>query len=186
VLDPAMTSPYKFFQFWRKVPDSEISKLLRVFTLFDQRQIQALESDPNPNNAKIAMAEEITTRVHGAEATQKAIQASNLLFGKSTLEILQTMDEQTLLEVCEDVPQVRISRDALSGTKDLTELLSTATDSQIFPSKGKAREMIQGGGVRINKVKIEKPDQPVDFTLVLDKFLLVQKGAKNYYLLKVE
>jgi tyrosyl-tRNA synthetase len=181
-----MTSPYKFFQFWRKVPDSEISKLLRVFTLFDQRQIQALESDPNPNNAKIAMAEEITTRVHGAEATQKAIQASNLLFGKSTLEILQTMDEQTLLEVCEDVPQVRISRDALSGTKDLTELLSTATDSQIFPSKGKAREMIQGGGVRINKVKIEKPDQPVDFTLVLDKFLLVQKGAKNYYLLKVE
>ncbi len=184
-LDPAMTSPYKFYQFWRNVADSEIGRLLRVFTLFDQAHIGALESDPNPNNAKLALAEEITTRVHGAEATQKAIQASQLLFGKATMDVLETMDEQTLLEVCEDVPQVRISRDALSGTKDVTELLSVATDSQIFPSKGEARKMIQGGGVSINKTKVEKPEQGVDFALLRDKYLLVQKGKKNYFLLSV-
>jgi len=185
-LDPAMTSPYKFYQFWRNVADSEIGRLLRVFTLFDQAQIQALESDPNPNNAKIALAEEITTRVHGAEATGKAIQASNLLFGKATLDALQNTDEQTLLEVCEGVPQIRISRDTLSGARDVTELLSVATDSQIFPSKGEARKMIQGGGVSINKTKVEKPEQPVDFALLQEKYLLVQKGKKNYFLMKVE
>jgi tyrosyl-tRNA synthetase len=184
-LDPAMTSPYKFYQFWRNVADSETGRLLRVFTLFDQAHIQALEGDPNPNNAKLALAEEITTRVHGAEATQKAIQASQLLFGKATMDVLETMDEQTLLEVCEDVPQVRISRDALSSTKDVTELLSVATDSQIFPSKGEARKMIQGGGVSINKTKVEKPEQAVDFALLRDKYLLVQKGKKNYFLLSV-
>jgi len=184
-LDPAMTSPYKFYQFWRNVADSERGRLLRVFTLFDQARIEALESDPNPNNAKLALAEEITTRVHGAEATQKAIQASQLLFGKATLDVLQTMDEQTLLEVCEDVPQVRITRDALSGARDVTELLSVATDSQIFPSKGEARKMIHGGGVSINKMKVEKPEQAVDFALLQEKYLLVQKGKKNYFLLSV-
>jgi tyrosyl-tRNA synthetase len=185
-LDPAMTSPYKFYQFWRNVADSEIGRLLRVFTLFDQAHIQALESDPNPNNAKMALAEEITTRVHGAEATGKAIQASNLLFGKATLDALQNTDEQTLLEVCEGVPQIRISRDTLSGARDVTELLSVATDSQIFPSKGEARKMIQGGGVSINKTKVEKPEQPVDFALLQEKYLLVQKGKKNYFLLSVQ
>jgi tyrosyl-tRNA synthetase len=185
-LDPAMTSPYKFYQFWRNVADSEIGRLLRVFTLFDQAHIQALEGDPNPNNAKLALAEEITTRVHGAEATGKAIQASNLLFGKATLDALQNTDEQTLLEVCEGVPQIRISRDTLSGAKDVTELLSVATESQIFPSKGEARKMIQGGGVSINKTKVEKPEQPVDFALLQEKYLLVQKGKKNYFLLSVQ
>jgi tyrosyl-tRNA synthetase len=184
-LDPAMTSPYKFYQFWRNVADSEIGRLLRVFTLFDQAHIQALESD-NPNNAKMALAEEITTRVHGADATQKAIQASQLLFGKATLDALQNTDEQTLLEVCEGVPQIRISRDALSGARDVTELLSVTTESHIFPSKGEARKMIQGGGVSINKTKVEKPEQPVDFALLQEKYLLVQKGKKNYFLLSVQ
>jgi tyrosyl-tRNA synthetase len=185
-LDPAMTSPYKFYQFWRNVADSEIGRLLRVFTLFDQAQIKSLESDPNPNNAKIALAEEITTRVHGGEATGKAIQASNLLFGKATLDALQNTDEQTLLEVCEGVPQIQISRDTLSGARDVTELLSVATDSQIFPSKGEARKMIQGGGVSINKTRVEKPEQPVEFALLQEKYLLVQKGKKNYFLLSVQ
>ena len=184
-LDPAMTSPYKFYQFWRNVADSEIGRLLRVFTLFDQAHIQALESDPNPNNAKLALAEEITTRVHGAAATQKAIQASQLLFGKATLDVLQTMDEQTLLEVCEGVPRILVSRDALGSAKDLTELLTVTTASQIFTSRNKAREMIQGGGVSINKTKINNPEQPVDFPLVGDKYLLVQKGKKEYFLLSV-
>jgi tyrosyl-tRNA synthetase len=184
-LDPTMTSPYKFYQFWRTVADQEIPKLLRVFTLFGREQIEALESDPNPNNAKMALAQEITTRVHGAEATQKAIGASNLLFGKSTLDELQSIDEATLLEVCEGVPQIQISKDTLGSATDVTELLSTVTDSQIFPSKGEARKMIQGGGIRVNKVKVEKPDQPADFPLIQGKFLLIQKGAKNYYLLSV-
>ncbi len=184
-LDANLTSPYKFFQFWRNVDDKEISKLLRVFTLFTQEQIQALESDPNPNNAKIGLAEEITIRVHGTDACQKAIQASNLLFGKSTLEELQTTNEKTLLEVCEGVPQIELTKDVLGSVKDVTDLLSTTTNSLIFSSKGEARKMIQGGGVSINKIKVEKPDQAVDFDLLQEKFLLIQKGRRNYYLVKV-
>ncbi|QHT70716.1 tyrosine--tRNA ligase [Rhodocytophaga rosea] len=184
-LDPAMTSPYKFYQFWRNVDDKEISRLLRVYTLFDQEQITTLENDPNKNNAKSALAKEVTIRVHSQEAFENAFKASNLLFGKSTIDELQTIDEATFLEVCQDVPQITLSRDQLSGAKDVVEFLSTVTDSKIFPSKGEARKMIQGGGVGINKLKVEKPEQAVDFRLLQDKYLLVNKGKKDYYLVVV-
>jgi tyrosyl-tRNA synthetase len=184
-LDPAMTSPYKFYQFWRNVDDKEISRLLRVYTLFDQETIIALENDPNPNNAKLALAKEVTIRVHSPEAFENAFKASNLLFGKSTIDELQTIDEATLLEVCEGVPQIGLSREELSGAKDVVEFLSTVTGSKIFPSKGEARKMIQGGGVGINKMKVEKPEQAVDFRLLQDKYLLVNKGKRDYYLVVV-
>jgi tyrosyl-tRNA synthetase len=184
-LDPAMTSPYKFYQFWRNVDDKEISRLLRVYTLFDQEQIIALENDPNPNNAKLSLAKEVTIRVHSQEAFENAFKASNLLFGKSTIEELQTIDEATLLEVCEGVPQIELSRDQMSGARDVVEFLSTVTGSKIFPSKGEARKMIQGGGVGINKLKVDKPEQSLDFRLLQDKYLLVNKGKRDYYLVVV-
>lgn len=185
-LDPALTSPYKFYQFWRNVDDKEIARLLRVFTLFDQETITSLENDPNPNNAKLALARDITIRVHSQEAFENALKASNLLFGKSTIEELQTIDEATLLEVCEGVAKIELTRDQMSEAKDVVELLSTATGSNIFPSKGEARKMIQGGGVGINKIKVEKPEQAVDFQLLQNKYLLVNKGKKEYFLLKIE
>ena len=184
-LDPALTSPYKFYQFWRNVDDAQTGKLLRVFTLFSKSEIEELENDPNPNQAKIALAQEITTRVHGAEACQKAMQASDLLFGKATINELQTTDEHTLLEVCAGVPQIEVTKDAFGSLKDVTELLATATQSLIFPSKGEARKMIAGGGVSINKIKVESPEQTLDFQLLQGKYLLVQRGKKNYFLVKV-
>jgi tyrosyl-tRNA synthetase len=184
-LDPERTSPYKFYQFWRNVDDKEISKLLRVFTLFDRETIESLEKDPNPNVAKQALAKEITIRVHSAEAFENAFKASNLLFGKSTIEELETIDENTLLEVCEGVPQIDLPKDQLYAVKDVVELLSVATGSKIFPSKGEARKMIQGGGVGINKLKVEKPEQAVDYKLLQNKYLLVNKGRRDFYLVKV-
>jgi tyrosyl-tRNA synthetase len=184
-LDPERTSPYKFYQFWRNVDDKEISKLLRVFTLFDRETIESLEKDPNPNIAKQALAKEITIRVHSAEAFENAFKASNLLFGKSTIEELETIDENTLLEVCEGVPQIDLPKDQLYAVKDVVELLSVATGSKIFPSKGEARKMIQGGGVGINKLKVENPEQAADYKLLQNKYLLVNKGKRDFYLIKV-
>lgn len=182
-LDPTLTSPYKFYQFWLNIDDKDIPKLLRVFSLYDQQTIEDLEQNPNPNVAKQALAKDVTIRVHSEEAYQKALQASNLLFGKSTLEELQAIEEATLLEVFEGVPQIEVSHEALST--DVTTFLSVSTQNQIFSSKGEARKMIQGGGVSINKMKVESPDQPCDFAPLQEKYLLVQKGKKNYYLVKV-
>jgi tyrosyl-tRNA synthetase len=179
-LDPNMTSPYEFYQFWRNVDDKELPRLLRVFTLFDQATIGELESDPNPNNRKIALAKEITTRVHSEEVCRRVVQATEVLFGKGDADVLKGIGE----ELFEVVPHIKVKRDALDA--DVTTFLSQGTDSQIFPSKGEARKMIQGGGVRINKVKVEKPEQAMDYELLKGKYLLVQKGKTTYYLVKVE
>jgi tyrosyl-tRNA synthetase len=169
-LDPNMTSPYEFYQFWRNVDDKELPRLLRVFTLFDQATIGELESDPNPNNRKIALAKEITTRVHSEEVCRRVVQATEVLFGKGDADVLKGIGE----ELFEVVPHIKVKRDALDA--DVTTFLSQGTDSQIFPSKGEARKMIQGGGVRINKVKVEKPEQAMDYELLKGKYLLVQKA----------
>ncbi len=184
-LDPEMTSPYQFYQFWRNVRDEDLSRLLRVYTLFSREEIEALENNPNPNEAKLELAREVTTRVHSEEEYVKAVKASNILFGKSTLEDLVGIDEKTLLEVFDGVPQVNISKDALSGAQDVAELLSDTTEGAIFTSKGEARRMIKNGGVSINKVKLESDSNRPDFDLLQEKYLLVQKGKKNYYLISV-
>ncbi len=184
-LDPEKTSPYQFYQFWLNVRDKDISRLLRVFTLFTEEEVLALEQNPNPNEAKRELAREVTTRVHSEEEYEKAVKASNILFGRSTLEDLQEIDERTLLEVFEGVPQVELSRDTLSAVQDVTELLSDTTNGEIFTSKGEARRMIKGGGVSINKVKVEDAGEQLHHGLLQGKYLLVQKGKKNYYLISV-
>ncbi|WP_224998881.1 tyrosine--tRNA ligase [Cesiribacter sp. SM1] len=185
-LDAEFTSPYQFYQFWLNVRDEDLPRLLRVFTLLDEATIQDLESRQNPNEAKRALAEDVTTRVHGSRELDKAIKASNILFGKSALEDLREIDERTLLQVFEGVPQTSISRDALGAAADVAELLSATTGNLVFTSKGEARRMIQGGGVSINKVKVEDAAGPNEWELLQNKYLLVQKGKKSYFLISVQ
>lgn len=184
-LDPEMTSPYQFYQFWLNVRDEEVSRLLRVYTLLDEETIKDLESNPNPNEAKRALAREVTSSVHSAAEYEKAVGASNILFGRSTLEELKEIDEKTLLQVFEGVPQLQISKDTYSAVQDMAELLSETTDSMIFSSKGEARRMIKGGGVSINKLKVEDAGAQPSYELLQGKYLLIQKGKKNYYLISV-
>ncbi|GAL83538.1 tyrosyl-tRNA synthetase [Sporocytophaga myxococcoides] len=187
-LDPSMTSPYKFYQFWLNSADDDAKKFIRIFTLKTKEDIEALEKEhetaPHMRILQKALAEEITTRVHSKEDYITAVKASEILFGKSTTEDLESLDEDTLLSVFEGVPQVEITKDLLAETPTITDLLSVATGNVIFTSKGEARKMITGGGVSINKIKIES-EQRIDYKLLQDKYLLVQKGKKNYFLLKV-
>lgn len=185
-LDPDFTSPYKFYQFWLNVSDEDLPKLLRVFTLFSEEKIMELESLPNPNEAKRELARDITIRVHSEEEYEKAVQASAILFGRSTLDELQTIDEKTLLEVFEGVPQKEISRSDYDATENVLELLADTMQDLVFGSKGEARRMIKQGGVSINKEKVSDENAGVTFHLLQGKYLIVQRGKKNYYLLKVD
>ncbi|MGI9542564.1 MAG: tyrosine--tRNA ligase, partial [Cyclobacteriaceae bacterium] len=130
-----------------------------------------------------ALARDITVRVHSEADYNTAVKASQILFGKSTTEDLSSLDEKTLLAVFEGVPQVDINRSSLD-TVNVTDFLSETTQGVVFSSKGEARRMIQGGGVSINKSKIIDSEQTLDFQLLQDKYLLVQKGKKNYYLVR--
>jgi len=184
-LDPELTSPYKFYQFWLNVSDEDLPKLLRVFTLFTEEKVKELESLPNPNDAKRELARDITIRVHSEEEYEKAVQASGMLFGRSTLDQLQSIDENTLLEVFEGVPQKQIARKDYDRAENVLELLADTIGNLVFQSKGEARRMIKQGGVSVNKMKINDENESVDFTLLQDKYLIVQRGKKNYYLLTV-
>lgn len=184
-LDPDFTSPYKFYQFWLNVSDEDLPRLLRVFTLFSEEKVKALESLPNPNEAKRELARDLTIRVHSEEEYEKAVQASNILFGKSTLDDLQSIDEKTLLEVFEGVPQQEISSADYASAESVVDLLADKAHDLVFSSKGEARRMIKQGGVSINKIKIENEGDKVDFKLLQGKYLVVQRGKKNYYLLTV-
>jgi len=187
-LDPEKTSPYKFYQYWINVSDEEASNYTRIFTLMGQKEIEELEKEhqqaPHLRKLQKALARYITTKVHSQEDLDMAIKASEILFGKSTTEDLNSLDEKTLLSVFEGVPQFEISRDRLASLPDVTELLSEASNGVVFSSKGEARRMIKGGGVSINKARITTPEQKIDFQLLQDKYLLIQKGKKNYYLMK--
>jgi tyrosyl-tRNA synthetase len=189
-LDPEMTTPYKFYQFWLNCSDEDSEKYIRIFTLFSREEIENLSNEhkaaPHLRILQKAMAEDITTRVHSKQDMETARKASEILFGKSVKEDLESLDENTLLSVFEGVPQIEISNDEFSSAKDVLELVSAATRMEIFPSKGEARKMIQGGGVSINKEKINTPEQANQFNLLQNKYLLVQKGKKNYYLIRIK
>lgn len=189
-LDPEMTSPYKFYQFWLNVADEDCGRLIRVFTLKSKEEIEQLEKEhtaaPHLRMLQKAMAEEITTRVHSREDYEMAVKASEILFGKSTAEDLSSLNERTLLQVFEGVPQETISRSEYEATESVVDLLSEKSKGLIFSSKGEARRMIKQGGISINKTKIDSEETPIDFQLLQDKYLLVQRGKKNYYLLKIE
>jgi tyrosyl-tRNA synthetase len=188
-LDPEMTSPYKFYQFWLNASDEDAAKWIKIFTLLGQEEIETLiqehKKEPHLRVLQKALAKDITIRVHSEEEYNTAIKASEILFGKSTTDDLKSINEATLLSVFEGVPQVDLKREEYLNTANVTDLLSISTQSLIFPSKGEARKMIIGGGVSINKHKIESPDQKVEFELLQKKYLLVQKGKKNYYLVRI-
>lgn len=188
-LDPALTSPYKFYQFWLNCSDIDTSKYIRIFTLFTQSHIEGLEvqhnAAPHERILQKELAKDITIRVHSELDYLQVIKASEILFGKSATEDLQQLGEDMLLSVFEGVPQVSIDKASYEAAATVLDLLSTATDLQIFPSKSEAKKMIAGGGVSINKLKVETPESAIQYSLLQDKYLLVQKGKKNYYLVKV-
>lgn len=188
-LDRKRTSPYKFYQYWLNSSDEDAKNYIRIFTLKTKEDIEALEKEhdqaPHMRLLQKELGKEITIRVHSNEDYDMAISASNILFGKSTTEDLVSLDEDTLLAVFEGVPQVTLTKGQYSESANVTDLLSEVTNQLIFKSKGEARKMIQGGGVSVNKEKVTDPNQPINFTLLQDKYLLVQKGKKNYYLVTI-
>jgi tyrosyl-tRNA synthetase len=189
-LDPKKTSPYKFYQYWLNVSDEDATNFIRIFTLKTKEEIDVLIAEhaaaPHLRKLQQALAQDITITVHSAEEYEKAVKASNILFGNSTTEDLQGLDEDTLLALFEGVPQTTISRGLLDECASVTDLLSVTTGNLVFPSKGEARKMIQAGGVSVNKVKLSDPNQKASFDLLQNKYLLAQKGKKNYYLIKVD
>lgn len=188
-LDPAKTSPYKFYQFWLNSTDSDAKSWIRIFTLKSQAEIEQLEMEhgqtPHLRILQKALAEEITIRTHSFEALQTALKTSEFLFGGGSLEFLQSLTEQEILEVFEGLPQFIIQKEDLKAGINATDLLAEKT--AIFPSKGEARKMISGGGVSLNREKINDPAQMFnDADLIKDKFLVAQKGKKNYFLIIAE
>ena len=186
-LDPRYTSPYKFYQFWLNVSDEDAKRYIKIFPLLDRETIGALiaEHDAAPHLRVLQkrLAQEITTMIHSREEYEKAVEASAILFGGSTSEALRKIDEGTLLQVFEGVPQFRIARAELG----LPFVDLCAEKTQVFPSKGECRKMVQGGGVSLNKEKVADPARTVgEADLIAGKYLLVQKGKKNYYLVIAE
>ena len=186
-LDAARTTPYKFYQFWLNVSDDDAEKYIKIFTSLEKEVIDALveehKQDPGRRVLQKRLAEEVTVMVHGQAELDAAIEASNILFGKSTKEGLEKLSEQTFLDVFDGVPQFEISKDQLG--QPAIELFTTA--APVFPSKGEMRKMVQGGGVSLNKEKITDQNRPVTADDLIDgKYLLAQKGKKNYYLLIVK
>jgi tyrosyl-tRNA synthetase len=189
-LDPKKTSPYKFYQYWLNTSDEDAANFIKIFTQLSQSEIEALIKEhsvaPHQRKLQTELAKDITVRVHSKEDYEGAVKASSILFGNSVTEDLQGLDEDTLLAVFEGVPQVTINRSTLESCVTVTDLLSEVTKSVIFPSKGEARKMIQAGGVSINKTKLVDVNEKPEFTLLQNKYLLAQKGKKNYFLIIVE
>lgn len=189
-LDPAKTSPYKFYQYWLNVSDEDGLNFIRIFTQLGKEQIDALAADhqqaPHLRKLQQVLAKDITIRVHSQADFESALKASNILFGNSTTEELESLDEETLLSVFEGVPQVIIPRSEFQRCGNIVDLLSSVSQNVIFPSKGEARKMLQAGGVSINKQKIADPNARPEFNLLQNKYLLAQKGKKNYYLMVIQ
>jgi len=187
-LDPKRTSPYKFFQFWLNSSDEDTASWIRIFTLLSKEEIEALEAEhqqaPHLRILQKALAKEITIKVHSQEAYDTAVEASAILFGNPSAEAFAALDEATFLEIFEGVPQYTLSAELLSNGISFIDVLAEHT--QIFPSKGEARKMLQGGGVSLNKQKIEDSNLVIDPSHLLNqKYLMVQKGKKNYFLITV-
>ena len=185
-LDPKRTSPYKFYQFWLNVSDEDAAKYIKIFTDLTQQEIATLEQeqaqDPAMRPLQKRLAQEITTMVHSAQDYETAVEASQILFSNKANNILHKIDEDTLLSVFEGVPQFAVSRDKLQEGISAIQLLTTETE--VFPSKGEMRKMTQGGGVSINKEKLTDPNMLINQDFLLNgKYILAQRGKKNYYLI---
>ena len=188
-LDPEKTSPYKFYQFWLNASDDDTKKWIRIFTLKTKEEIEALETEhdaaPHLRTLQKALAEDITVRTHSLEALETAIKTSEFLFGNGSLEFFNTLTETQVLEIFEGIPQFSVSKEELSPGIDAATLL--AEKSSVFPSKGEAKKLIQGGGVSVNKEKLKDAAEIISADHLLnDQFIIVQKGKKNYFLLIVK
>jgi len=187
-LDPRYTSPYKFYQFWLNVSDEDAEKYIKIFTFLSKEEVEILIANhreaPHTRVLQKRLGQEITCMVHSPEDYEAAVEASQILFGKGTQETLRKLSESDFMAIFEGVPQFDISKAELEKGIDIIELL--ATHSQVFASKGEARRMIKGGGVSVNKERIPNAEHIVtDSALLNNKYILIQKGKKNYFLLNV-
>ena len=187
-LDARYTSPYKFYQFWLNVSDEDAERYIRIFTMLDRETIESLIAShrqaPHLRELQKTLAREVTCMVHSEEEYRKAVEASSILFGGATAEALRGIDERTFLQVFDGVPQFEVPRSVIENG---VGVLSLCTEhASVFPSKGEARKLIQGGGVSLNKEKVASVEAEVSASdLLSDKYLLVQKGKKNYFLIVV-
>jgi tyrosyl-tRNA synthetase len=187
-LDAQKTSPYQFYQFWLNASDDDAKSYVRIFTLFDQQTIEALETEhfaaPHLRTLQKALAKDITIRVHGEAEYEKAIKSSDFLFGNIGIEFLNELNDSEVLALFSGVPNFDVAHQDLSAGINIVELLAAKTT--IFPSKGEAKKMIQAGGVAINKAKVTSVDDTYgEAQLINNKFLVAQKGKKNYFLITV-
>ena len=183
-LDPKRTSPYRFYQFWLNVSDADAEKYIKIFTGLNKEEIEQLtaqqRNEPHLRILQKTLAKDVTTMVHSAADVQTAEEASLMLFGQGTAETLAALDEDTFMGVFEGVPQFELKRSALEAGVPLLDFLSVHTS--VFPSKGEARRMLEGGGLSINKEKVTDLSINVDTAkLINNKYMLVQKGKKNYF-----
>ena len=186
-LDPQRTTPYTFYQFWLNVGDEEAERYIKIFTSLPKDEINALiaehRADPGRRVLQKRLGEEVTCMVHSRADYEMAVEASNILFGKATKESLQRLDEATLLSVFDGVPRFTVGRGQAIGAKAVDLFAET---TQCFASKGEMRKLVQGGGVSLNKEKLAQFDRPIEEAdLIAGKYLLVQRGKKNYYLITV-
>ena len=185
-LDPKYTSPYKFYQFWLTVSDDDAAKYIKIFTFISKEEIEALiaehQAAPHLRVLQKRLAKEVTCMVHSEEDYNAAVEASGILFGNAAAETLHKIDEDTLLAVFEGVPQYEVSKDLIESGVKAVDLF--AEHSKIFASKGEMRKLVQGGGVSVNKEKLAAFDKEITSADLLNgKYLLVQRGKKNYYLI---
>lgn len=187
-LSPQYTSPYKFYQFWLNTSDEDAEKYIKIFTMLSRAEIQALIAEhreaPHLRILQKKLGREVTVMVHSEEDYRAAVEASQVLFGEGTQETLAKLSEDDFLSIFEGVPQFNIAKAELEAGINILDLL--AVKAPVFPSKGEARRMLQGGGVSLNKRKLANIGEIVTMGVVLiGQFILIQKGKKNYYLLRV-
>lgn len=186
-LDAKKTSPYQFYQFWLNTSDEDAKKHIRIFTLLTRDEIENLEAEhervPHQRILQKALAKDVTIRIHSEKDYENSVEAAEILFGRGTLESLRKLSEKEFLSIFEGVPTMEISKKELQKGVNIIDLLSDKT--QIFPSRAEARKMIKAGGVSVNKEKlIDENLNMYDDTLINDKYIVAQKGKKNYYLIK--
>ncbi|MDM1294805.1 tyrosine--tRNA ligase [Sphingobacterium sp. N143] len=188
-LDPKKTSPYKYYQFWLNTSDDDAKNWIKIFTLKSQQEIEAIiaEHDAAPHLRVVqkALAKDITIRTHSEEAYETAIKTSEFLFGNGSLEFLNNLDHEAVLEVFDGIPQFHITKEDFNTGINILDLLAVHT--QVFPSKGEARKMLQGGGVSINRAKTTDSEQIItESNFVNGRYIVAQRGKKNYYLIIID
>lgn len=188
-LDPKRTSPYKFYQYWINSSDEDCENYIKIFTLKSKEEIDEIiskhQAEPHLRLLQQELAKDVTTRVHSAEDYENAVNASKILFSKKATDELKTLPSQMILDVFEGVPKIEVTKEVLNSCENYLELLAAKTEAGIFSSNGEARKMIQSGAVSINKNKLSDAMASAEYELLQDRFLLVQKGKKNYYLMEV-